>query len=233
MVDNKAKFTRTVSLIGEDRFARLRESRVAVFGLGGVGGYVVEALVRSGVGKMLIFDRDVIDISNINRQIYALDSTLGLRKTDAAAARILDINSDIELESFCMDVNQDALSGMEFKNCNFIVDAVDDVQAKIAIIKKAADCDVPVISCMGTGNKLDPGKLEINKIEKTHTCPLARKMRHELKMASISEVDVLFSTERPVKSAVGPPASIAVVPPAAGLMIASFVINGLTGGFDA
>lgn len=233
MEDSRDIFDRTIKLIGEKNFDELAEKTVAVFGLGGVGGYVVEALARSGVGKLVICDKDIVEKTDINRQIYALHGTLELPKTVVAAERIADINPETSVESFYLNVNMESIGNFEFAGWDYIVDAIDDVPAKLLIIKAAAEHSIPVISCMGTGNKLDPTKLSINKIQKTHTCPLARKMRHELAKLGILDVDVLFSSESPLVKSSGSPASMIFVPAAAGLVIASFVVRNLIGGLDA
>lgn len=233
MGDGSNIFDRTIGLIGEAASAELAEKTVAVFGLGGVGGYVAEALARSGIGKLVICDRDIVEKTNINRQIYALHSTLELPKTNVAAERIADINPEIIVESFHMNIDAESIKKFEFADWDYIVDAIDDVPAKLLIIKAAATHSIPVISCMGTGNKLDPTKLCITKIQKTHTCPLARKMRYELGKLGISDVDVLFSSESPLTKSSGSPASMIFVPAAAGLVIASFVVRNLIGGLDA
>lgn len=222
------KFSRLVKVIGEDDFSILNKSKVLVLGCGGVGGYVVEALVRSGIGTLVIVDFDNIDESNINRQIIALDSTVGLKKVDVLEKRIKDINRDcnvIKIDKFITVDNLD-----ELFNCDidFFVDACDTTSVKKEIIKKCLNKKIKFISCMGTGNKLDPSKLEIIDIRKTSNDPLARMIRKFVKDEKINEkVMVLCSSEVPVKTGDRTPGSTAFVPPAAGLMIASYVVKKL------
>ena len=222
------KFSRLVKVIGEDDFSILNKSKVLVLGCGGVGGYVVEALARSGIGTLVIVDFDNIDESNINRQIIALDSTVGLKKVDVLEKRIKDINRDcnvIKIDKFITIDNLD-----ELFNCDidFFVDACDTTSVKKEIIKKCLNKKIKFISCMGTGNKLDPSKLEIIDIRKTSNDPLARMIRKYVKDEKINDkVMVLCSSEVPVKTGDRTPGSTAFVPPAAGLMIASYVVKKL------
>lgn len=226
-------FARTIALIGNEAFSKLQDSHVIVFGVGGVGGYVVEALVRSGIGELTIVDNDTVSESNLNRQVIALHSTVGKPKVQVLKERILDINPDCRvnaLQSFFLPENS---SGFNFSEYDYVVDAIDTVTAKIEIIRKAKEAGVPVISSMGTGNKLDPSRFQIADISKTSVCPLARVMRRELKARGITKVKVLFSTEESAgvvtDSSAGrhAPASIAFVPPSAGLLIASEVVRDL------
>ena len=222
------KFSRLVKVIGEDDFSILNKSKVLVLGCGGVGGYVVEALARSGIGTLVIVDFDNIDESNINRQIIALDSTVGLKKVYVLEKRIKDINRDcnvIKIDKFITIDNLD-----ELFNCDidFFVDACDTTSVKKEIIKKCLNKKIKFISCMGTGNKLDPSKLEIIDIRKTSNDPLARMIRKYVKDEKINDkVMVLCSSEVPVKTGDRTPGSTAFVPPAAGLMIASYVVKKL------
>lgn len=222
------KFSRLVKVIGEDDFSILNKSKVLVLGCGGVGGYVVEALARSGIGTLVIVDFDNIDESNINRQIIALDSTVGLKKVDVLEKRIKDINRDcnvIKIDKFITIDNLD-----ELFNCDidFFVDACDTTSVKKEIIKKCLNKKIKFISCMGTGNKLDSSKLEIIDIRKTCNDPLARMIRKFVKDEKINDkVMVLCSSEVPVKTGDRTPGSTAFVPPAAGLMIASYVVKKL------
>lgn len=222
------KFSRLVKVIGEDDFSILNKSKVLVLGCGGVGGYVVEALARSGIGTLVIVDFDNIDESNINRQIIALDSTVGLKKVDVLEKRIKDINRDcnvIKIDKFITVDNLDELFNYEI---DFFVDACDTTSVKKEIIKKCLNKKIKFISCMGTGNKLDPSKLEIIDIRKTSNDPLARMIRKYVKDEKINEkVMVLCSSEVPVKTRDRTPGSTAFVPPAAGLMIASYVVKKL------
>ena len=220
-------FDRTEKLIGEDKVAGLHNKTVAGFGLGGVGGYVCEALARAGVGRLVLVDHDTVNITNINRQVIALHSTLGMKKTDAFLARLKDINPNIEVtvhDCFFLPENS---SIIDFKKLDYVADCVDTVTAKIEIIIKCKEAGTPVISSMGTGNKLDPGQFQIADISKTEVCPLAKVMRKELKDRGIKKVKVLFSKELPVKTGLRTPASISFVPPVAGLMIAGEIVRDL------
>ncbi len=222
------KFSRLVKVIGEDDFSILNKSKVLVLGCGGVGGYVVEALARSGIGTLVIVDFDNIDESNINRQIIALDSTVGLKKVDVLEKRIKDINRDcnvIKIDKFITVATLDELFNYDI---DFFVDACDTTSVKKEIIKRCINKKIKFISCMGTGNKLDPSKLEIIDIRKTSNDPLARMIRKFVKDEKInSKVMVLCSSEVPVKTGDRTPGSTAFVPPAAGLMIASYVVKKL------
>lgn len=226
------KFIRTRRLLGDTAMDKLKNARVAVFGVGGVGGYVVEALVRSGIGEIDMFDNDTVAESNINRQIIATTETIGRLKVDVAKERALLINPDIKVNShncFYMPDNADNYNLAEY---SYIVDAIDTVTAKIELIKRAKALDVPIISSMGTGNKLDASMLEVTDIKKTEMCPLARTMRRELKNRGITSLKVVYSKEKPIVPDDGErtPASVAFVPAAAGLMIAGEVVKDLTEG---
>ena len=219
-------------LIGTEAVATLSKSRVAVFGAGGVGGYVIEALARSGIGAIDIIDNDTVSESNLNRQIIALQSTIGLLKTETAKKRVLDINPDCTVTTFETFVLPDNIDGFDFSVYDYIVDAIDTVSGKIAIIEKASKEGIPIISSMGTGNKLDPTKFQIADISKTSVCPLARVMRYEMKKRKIKKLKVLFSTEEPIKPTPEkdergkiPPGSISFVPSVAGLIIGGEVIK--------
>lgn len=228
--------SRTALLLGDEAVQRLSRARVAVFGIGGVGGYVAEALARSGIGTLDLFDNDRVSLSNINRQIVALHSTVGRYKTEVMAERIRDIRPDTcvnEYRCFFLPENADEY---DFTVYDYVVDAVDTVSAKLAIAEKSLAAGVPVISCMGTGNKLDPSKLMLTDISKTSVCPLARVMRRELRARGIEHLRVLYSTE-PVQPHRGSsveggdrpvPASTAFVPSVAGLMIAGEVVRTLS-----
>ena len=231
-------FTRTRMLLGQEAMARLQSARVAVFGLGGVGGYVVEALARSGVGALDLTDNDTVSPSNINRQIYALHSTLGLKKTEAAKARVLDINPACRVMTHDVFLLPETADRFDFAAYDYIVDAVDTVAAKLCLIEKAQAAGVPIISSMGTGNKLDPTKLEIADIYDTSVCPLARVMRYECRKRGVKKLKVLYSTETPLAPRADEtpdnptgrrsvPGSTAFVPPAAGLIIAGEVVREL------
>ena len=220
-------FSRTERLLGEAAMKRLSASRVAVFGIGGVGGYVAEALARSGVGALDLFDNDTVSESNLNRQIIALRSTVGQYKVDAMHDRIADICPNTKvIPHRCFYMPENAAE-YPFDGYDFVVDAVDTVTAKLTIIEQANRAGVPVISCMGTGNKVDPSRLVLTDISKTSVCPLARVMRKELRDRGIAHLTVVYSTESPRVSE-RPPASIMYVPASAGLLIASHVVNTLT-----
>lgn len=221
------QFDRTMALIGEDALKNLNHKKVAVFGLGGVGSFAVEALVRAGVGKLVLVDKDVVDITNLNRQLYALHSTIGMPKVEVAGKRCLDINPNVELEiyqQFYLQKGDVALEG-----CDYIVDAIDNVTAKLTLIEEAKEKGIPIIVCLGTGNKIDNTKFLIQDISKTSVCPLAKVMRKELKDRGIRGVKVVYSSAEPVlKRQV--PASISFVPPVAGLYLAGEVIRDLLAG---
>lgn len=226
MTDNN-QFQRTEMLIGEEALERLKKSAVLVFGLGGVGSYVCEALVRAGVGKLEIVDKDVVDITNINRQLIALHSTIGRAKADVEAERLMDINPSLDLTArkcFYLPENSDEF---DFGKFDYVVDAIDNVTAKLDIIEKSKKAGTKVISSMGTGNKLDPSAFRIADIEDTKICPLARIMRKELRKRGINGVKVLYSQEEPKGSGGRTPASISFVPSVAGLLIAKTVIDDL------
>ena len=229
------QFSRTALLIGEEGLEKLKNARVAVFGVGGVGGYVVEALARAGVGSLELIDKDVVSVSNINRQIIALHSTVGRYKTEVAKARAQDINPAIEVTVRNVFYLPETAGEFDFTAYDYVVDAIDTVSGKIAIIEQAKQAGVPVISCMGTGHKLDPTAFEVSDIAKTSVCPLARVMRRELKKRGIEHVKVLYSKEEPLPSKAQDeesgkpiPASISFVPSVAGLIIAGEVIKDLT-----
>lgn len=222
------RFQRTGMLIGEEGIKRLSESHVAVFGIGGVGGYVAEALARCGIGEITLVDRDVVSMSNLNRQIIALESTVGRMKTRVMKERIEDICPDIKVhtrEVFFLPENSHTFP---FEDYDYVVDAVDTVTAKIEILMKCQELGVPSISSMGTGNKMDPSKLQVADIYKTSMCPLAKVMRHELKKRGVKHQKVVFSTEEPVANH-RTPGSMSFVPGTAGLLIASVVVRDLLG----
>ena len=217
------RFSRTRMLVGDDGVETLQKSRVIVFGIGGVGGFVVEALSRAGIGALDIVDNDTVSASNINRQIYALDSTVGAYKVDVAAARIRDINPECAVTAHRCFFLPDTKDRFDFSRWDYVVDAVDTVAAKIEIIKRAKDAGTRIVSSMGTGNKLDASRFRIADIAETSVCPLARVVRRELKKKGIEKVPVLYSTELPSVSR-KVPASISFVPAAAGLLIAQKVV---------
>lgn len=225
-------FARTELMFGSEAMNRLKNSRVAVFGIGGVGGYTAEALVRSGIGAVDLVDNDKVNESNINRQIIALHSTLGMYKADAMKLRVADINPECRVTVHKLFFMPDTSEHIDFSVYDYVVDAIDTVTGKIEIIMRAKAVNVPVISSMGAGNKLDPAKFEISDIYKTSVCPLARVMRRELKGRGVESLKVLYSTEqafRPQNKNEGKPipASNSFVPSVAGLIIAGEVIKDL------
>lgn len=234
-------FIRTAQILGEDGFAKLQNSSVAVFGLGGVGSHCAEALARSGVGNLFLIDSDAVAPSNINRQSIALISTIGRKKTDVLKEKIKDINPNCKVtlcESFVLPENIEEVFEHFSGNLDYIIDAIDTVSAKLALVSYAKEHEIPIISSMGTGNKLHPEMFQIADIYKTNVCPLCRVMRKELKKRDIAHLKVLYSEEIPrtpqtegeEKSSGRPaPASIAFVPPAAGLIIAGEVIRDISG----
>ncbi|MBR6670253.1 MAG: tRNA threonylcarbamoyladenosine dehydratase [Ruminococcus sp.] len=225
------EFSRTELLLGSEGVSRLKKSSVAVFGVGGVGSYTAEALARSGVGHITLIDNDTVNITNINRQIIALHSTVGMLKTEAAKARILDINPNCEVT-----VHSCFYTGNEFEldNFDYIADAIDSVSSKLALIENAIKNNIPIISSMGTGNKLDPTKLVVTDISKTEMCPLAKIVRTQLRKRGINHHTVVYSTEKPVthkaeieeendnRKTIG---SVSFVPSVAGLIMAGKIIN--------
>ena len=233
-------FSRTALLLGEDAMKKLKRAKVAVFGLGGVGGYVVEALARSGVGALELVDHDDISVTNLNRQILATRSTIGKSKAQAAADRVRDIDPDIAVTPRQEFFGPDTAASFDFTGYSYVVDAIDTVTGKLALVSAAQAAGVPILSCMGTGNKLDPTKFQIADITKTSVCPLARIMRKECAKRGIRHLKVLFSTEDPIPSdptAITEelpegrralPGSVAFVPSVAGLIIAGEVIKDLT-----
>lgn len=219
-------FQRTEALIGQEALNKLEKSHVAVFGVGGVGGYVVEALVRSGIGEITLIDNDTVKESNINRQIIALNSTIGQLKTEVFAKRISDITPDAKVNIQNIFVLPENIDEIDFEAFDYVIDAIDTVSGKLAIIEKCNEMNISVISSMGTGNKLDPTMFEIADINKTSVCPLARVMRYELKKRGIKKLKVLYSKETPIKtSGERVPSSISFVPSVAGLIIAGEVIK--------
>ncbi len=221
----RQQFQRTEKLIGSRAQEKLNRASVMVLGLGGVGSYVCEALARAGVGRMTIVDKDIVDETNINRQLIALHSTIGMDKVLAQEARLKDINPDIKVEAVKQFYLPDSSGNFDFCQYDYIVDAVDNVTAKLDIIQKASEAGVPVISAMGTGNKLDPMAFKVALIEDTKVCPLAKVVRKELRKRGISGVKAVYSEEEPVKTDGDVPASISFVPSAAGLLIAKTVID--------
>ena len=221
------RFQRTELLIKEEGIKKLQESKVLVFGLGGVGSYVVEALVRGGVGSIGICDMDTVNITNINRQLIALTSTIGMTKVEVTKQRILDINPSLEVEEYPFLLNEETINKIDFTKYDYIVDAIDMVPSKILLIRKAFEFGIKIISSMGTANKMNPLDLCVTDLSKTHTCPLAKKMRYELKKYDIKHVKVLYSLEQPIEHESNILGSVSFVPSTAGLIIASEVIKDL------
>ena len=231
----KDRFFRTKVLIGEEALDKLKECRVAVFGLGGVGSYTSEALARSGIGGMDIFDGDVVDITNINRQIIALESTIGMPKAEVSKKRIKDINPHIEVKSYNCYFNKDNQQDFDFSKYDYVVDAIDMVSSKLILVKICKNLNIPIISSMGTGNKLNPSLLKIKDIYSTSNCPLARVMRRELRKMSVKSLKVVCSDEIPSYTPKSDEnntgkrinSSISFVPSVAGLIMAGEVIRDL------
>ena len=228
------QFSRTAFLLGEEGIEKLKKSRVAVFGIGGVGGYVAEALARSGVGALDLIDKDVVSVSNINRQIIALHSTVGRKKTEVMAERIKDINPEIQVTVRDVFYLPETAAEFDFSKYDYVVDAIDTVSGKIALVEQAYRANTPVISSMGAGNKLDPTAFEVADISKTSVCPLARVMRRELKKRGIERLKVVYSKEEPKQSECVDeesgkpiPGSVAFVPSVVGLILAGEVIKDL------
>ena len=233
-------YSRTALLLGNTAMEQLRRARVAVFGLGGVGGYVAEALARSGIGALELIDHDIISITNINRQILATHDTICCSKAEVAKLRVLSINPEIQAVARVTFYGPDSAGQFDFSQYDYVVDAIDTVTGKLALVTAAQAAGVPILSCMGTGNKLDPTKFQIADITKTSVCPLARIMRKECAKRGIKHLKVLFSTEDPIPSSPDAihseelpegrralPGSVAFVPSVAGLIIAGEVIRDL------
>lgn len=230
----KEEFSRTAYVYGEDAVEKLNNARVAVFGVGGVGGYICEALCRAGVGHIDIFDRDTVSLSNVNRQIIALHSTVGRPKVDVMRERMLDINPDCEVNAYNVFYLPENADDFDLSSYSYIADAVDTVAAKLEIATRAYKLGIPVISAMGAGNKTDPTRFEVADISDTSVCPLARVMRRELKARGIKKYKVVYSKEELRKSGVidpesgkAIPGSLSFVPSAMGLIMAGELINDL------
>lgn len=232
-------FSRMEILLGQDGVDKLSRAKVAVFGLGGVGSYVVEALARCGIGSLTLVDHDTLSVTNINRQLLALRSTVGKSKVQVAKDRIFDIDENILVHTYETFYNEDTADMFDFRAYDYIVDAIDTVSAKLLMIERAKACNTPILSCMGTGNKLNPARFEIADISKTSVCPLAKAVRVELRKRGIKKVKVLYSKEKPIKGLENEerkgstgrpvPGSVSFVPSVAGLMIAGEVIKDLLG----
>jgi len=230
------QFIRTAMLLGEAALNKLQSSRVAVFGIGGVGGYTVEALARSGIGHIDLIDHDTVSLSNINRQILATHSTVGLPKVEAARRRILDINPGCTVTTHPVFYTPETADSFDFTQYDYIVDAIDTVTGKLALVQRAVDAGTPIICCMGTGNKLDASAFRVEDISKTSMCPLARIMRKELGKRGIKHLKVVYSQEEALTptgweeeaAMLGKrqiPGSVSFVPGAAGLILAGEVIK--------
>lgn len=232
------EFSRSELLLGRDAMKKLNNSHVAVFGIGGVGSYTVEALVRCGVGELTLIDNDTVSVTNINRQIIALNSTVGKAKVEVAKNRALDINPNIKIHTLKTFFTAENQSEIDFTEFDYVVDAIDTVSGKIALVEECQKAGVPIISSMGTGNKLDPTAFEVSDIFKTSVCPLAKVMRHELKKRGIKKLKVVYSKEEPKvhkgetdekpQGRRSIPASVSFVPSVAGLIIAGEVIKDLS-----
>ena len=234
----KEQFSRTQILLGEEAVEKLKNARVAVFGVGGVGGYTVEALARCGVGNLDLIDSDTVSVSNINRQILATHSTVGMLKVDAAKARILDINPECHVRTYPIFYLPDTAEQFDFTAYDYIVDAIDTVTGKLQLVERAVAAGTPIICSMGTGNKLDPAAFMVSDISKTSMCPLARIMLKELKKRGINHLKVVYSQEEALTPDVDEeelkrtgkrqiPGSVAFVPGAAGLILAGEVVKDL------
>ncbi len=233
------QFARTRLLLGNEAIQKLNQSRVAVFGIGGVGGYAVEALARSGVGTLDLIDSDTVALSNLNRQIIATHSTVGTYKVDAAAARIKDINPDAAVNTFPVFYTPETQQLFDFTQYDYVIDAIDTVTGKIALVMNSQAAGTPIISSMGAGNKLDPTAFEVTDIYKTSVCPLAKVMRRELKRRGVKHLKVVYSREEPVTPLESNeempegrrqiPGSTAFVPSVVGLIMAGEVIKDLSG----
>ena len=233
------QYSRTRLLLGEDGVSKLRNARVAVFGLGGVGGYTAEALARSGIGRLDLIDNDVINLTNLNRQILALHSTIGMPKVEAAKSRILDIDPTIQVTTHQVFYLPETADQFDFSQYDYVVDAIDTVTGKLALIAQAKAAGVPIISCMGTGNKLDPTAFQVTDISQTSGCALARIMRKECAKRGLAGIKVVYSQELPAAQQEEPepqpegstrrstPGSTAFVPAVAGLIMAGEVVKDL------
>lgn len=229
-------FSRAELLLGEEALEKLRSARVALFGIGGVGSFAAEALARGGVGHITLVDGDTVSITNINRQLIALYSTVGKEKTAVMAERIADISPETEVETYPVVYGAENRDLLDFSTYDYVIDAIDTVTSKLILIEEAKKAGVPVISCMGTGNKFHPERFEVTDISKTSVCPLAKVMRKELKVRGIKNVKVVYSKEEPQKPAASTetgkrqiPGSLSFVPPVAGLLLAGEVIRHIAG----
>ena len=220
------RFSRSARIFGVDNMTKLKNSKVLVFGLGGVGGATCEALARSGIGTLGLVDKDVVDITNINRQLIATESTVSMKKTSACEKRLLEINPDIKLTKYDLFYLPETANEINLSEYDYIVDAIDNVTAKLELIVKAKEQNIKIISSMGTGNKIHPEMLEIADISKTSVCPLARVIRRELRNKGINHLTVVYSKEEPQNlDGDRTPASSTFVPISAGVLIASKVVQ--------
>ncbi len=219
------RFSRSARVIGENGLQKLNNSSVIVFGLGGVGGAAAESLVRAGIGTIGIVDKDVVDVTNINRQLMANSGNIGTLKTQATAERLLTINPDLKINRYDLFYLPETAHEIDLSQYDFIVDCIDNVTAKLELISRANELNIPIISSMSTGNKLHPELLEIADIKKTSVCPLARVMRRELRNRGVNELTVVYSKEEPVKTHTAEPGSMSFVPPVAGYLMTSYVVR--------
>ena len=228
----ESQFSRTELLLGEKSVEKLAKKRIAVFGVGGVGGFVCEGLVRAGIGEIDIIDKDTVAVSNLNRQLIALHSTVGQNKVDVLEERLKDINPKLILRKYKCFFLPETSDNFDFKQYNYVVDAIDTVTGKIELVLKAEEAGVPIISAMGAGNKLDPTAFQVADIYKTSVCPLARVMRRELKKRGIEKLKVVYSKEEPVKPVFAEgeetvPGSVSFVPSVMGLIIVGEIVKEL------
>ncbi len=236
----EGQFSRTELLLGKEAMEKLNKSKVAVFGVGGVGSFASEALVRCGIGNIVLIDYDIIDVSNLNRQIHATSKTIGLKKVEVMKERLLEINPlcNVTTINECYtEENKDRLLNLDY---SYIIDAIDMVSSKISLIENSKSLNIPIISCMGAGNKLNPTMLQVGDIYKTDTCPLAKTLRKELRKRGIKDLKVVWSKEKPIKVNLekegvrkAVPGSVSFVPSVAGLILASEVIKDLVFGGDS
>ncbi|NMB27850.1 MAG: tRNA threonylcarbamoyladenosine dehydratase [Tissierellia bacterium] len=236
----KGQFTRTELLIGREGVEKLNKAKVAVFGIGGVGSYASEALVRSGLGNIVLIDYDIIDISNINRQIHATSKTVGLPKVEVMENRLLEINPSLNIETINEPYNDENKNRLLSSDYSYVIDAIDMVSSKVNLIESCKILSIPIISCMGAGNKLDPTMFQVGDIYETDTCPLAKIIRKELRKRNIEDLKVVWSREKPIKVKLEKegvrkaiPGSVSFVPSVAGLILASEVVKDLVFGGDS
>ncbi len=226
--------TRTERIIGTENVEKIKSSKVVILGVGGVGGFATEAIARSGVGTIVLVDKDVVDITNLNRQIIATNKTIGREKVEVMKERILDINPSCQVKTHRVFINEDNINDIIEKDTDYVIDAIDTISSKISVAVWCVENDIKLISSMGTGNKLDPTKLKVSDVFKTNICPLAKVMRHELRKRNVKKLKVVYSEEQPMKPMISPeeatmrkiaPGSVAFVPSVAGLIIGGEVIR--------